>query len=95
MAQISWTIVARKELEEVFLFHADRSENFAIAAVDAICDAIFRLEKFPKLGRTVPEFNSPQLRELVVMQYRIVYYLRKDDVVEILRIVHSSVPLNR
>jgi plasmid stabilization system protein ParE len=45
------------------------------------------LEKFPELGRIVPERNQPAIREIVVKNYRIIYRVRENEkIVEILRV---------
>ncbi|MFN5370623.1 MAG: type II toxin-antitoxin system RelE/ParE family toxin [Bacteroidia bacterium] len=57
--------------------------------MDKIIERIDQLERFPSLGRVVPEFNSQTLHELIEGHYRIVYSL-KDEQVEIARIHHSA-----
>jgi toxin ParE1/3/4 len=37
------------------------------------------LADFPEIGRTVPEFRQPDLREVVCRSYRIIYRLRRGD----------------
>lgn len=40
----------------------------------------------PELGRIVPEFEDPLIREIIVRSYRIVYRLDKSDhVIEVIR----------
>jgi plasmid stabilization system protein ParE len=34
----------------------------------------------PRVGRKVPEFNDPQLREISAYSWRIIYDLREDNV---------------
>ena len=60
----------------------------------SVLESVSLLERFPNIGRIVPEMNLPNLRELVVKQYRVVYYLTFQDEVEIVTIRHSSRPLN-
>lgn len=49
------------------------------------------LEKFPEIGRIVPERNQPHIREIVVRPYRIVCRLRQPEkLVEILRVWHGA-----
>ena len=31
------------------------------------------LEQFPEIGRVVPEFGNPVIREIVVRSYRVIY----------------------
>ncbi len=52
------------------------------------------IASFPAIGRVVPEYNDPNLRERICGNYRIVYRL-KDDVVEIAAICHGAQPLEK
>jgi toxin ParE1/3/4 len=73
---------------------AASSKKQAEMVVDAILEAVGLLEQFPELGRSVPEMGLPHLRELIVKQYRVVYYLNFQDEIEIVTIRHSASPLN-
>jgi toxin ParE1/3/4 len=73
MGKIIWTKAAQKEVEEIYLYHFERSELYARRVIDTIFISVFRLETFPKLGKIVPEFNTETLRELSILGYRIVY----------------------
>ncbi|MGF7215589.1 plasmid stabilization system protein ParE [Spirosoma lacussanchae] len=42
------------------------------------------------MGRKVPEFDLPTLRELIHNDYRIVYKLVDDEKIDIITIQHSS-----
>jgi len=49
------------------------------------------LAQSPQLGRVVPEFEDPVIREIVVRSYRVVY--RLDDsrhLVEVIRFWHAA-----
>jgi len=49
------------------------------------------LRTHPKLGRVVPEFGNPFLRELVVVPYRVIYrMLPQQHSIEVLAVVHSA-----
>jgi len=55
-----------------------------------LVDRVKQLEKFPGSGRIVPEFQEPQLRELVEGNYRIVYEIfPKKSLIVILTIFES------
>ncbi len=89
MAEIRWTHQAADELESITEFISQDSPHCArLFAIDVLT-AVERLIPFPKLGRVVPEKNSPLIRELIMGIYRIVYRLR-DNLVELLTIHHSS-----
>ncbi len=50
-----------------------------------------QLENFPELGRVVPERNQPNIREIIVKNYRIVYRVdQTKKAVEILRVWHGA-----
>lgn len=45
----------------------------------------------PKLGRMVPEFDNPFLRELLVIPYRVIYRIVPPQrSIEVLAVVHSA-----
>jgi toxin ParE1/3/4 len=49
------------------------------------------LTTFPELGRKVPEFDDPDVRELIFRSYRIVYRVRKEKfAVEVSRFWHAA-----
>jgi plasmid stabilization system protein ParE len=49
------------------------------------------LRSFPELGRVVPERGEPNIREIVVGNYRVVYRFRREQkTVEILRVWHGA-----
>ena len=49
------------------------------------------LANFPEIGRIVPEFRQPNLRELICRSYRIIYRLRPDKRrVDIVRFWHAA-----
>lgn len=49
------------------------------------------LAQFPEMGRMVPEFHQPDLREIVCRSYRILYRLKRDNQqIQIVRIWHGA-----
>jgi len=49
------------------------------------------LANFPEIGRTVPEFKQPNLREILCRSYRIIYRLRRDEQrIDIVRFWHAA-----
>lgn len=51
--------------------------------------AVERLENFPESDRIVPQKNEPNIQELILGNYRIIYRLR-DDLAELLTIHHGA-----
>lgn len=59
-----------------------------------IGEAADRLTVYPLLGRVVPEFDDPLVRELIVGRYRLVYRV-EGDTIFVVTIVHGSQDLMR
>jgi plasmid stabilization system protein ParE len=95
VATIRWTVRAQRDLREIRDFTAMSSPENARALTRSILDAVARLEDFPRLGRTLPEFERRDLREIVVAGYRALYAIKPVEVVEIQAIYHSSRDLRR
>ena len=89
MAQVRWSLTAGNDLQDIEDFIARDSVLHAITFVDRVVESAETLLKTPQIGRMVPEFNRPDLRELIFRGYRIVYLL-KDDEAFVLRVVHGS-----
>ena len=50
-----------------------------------------RLQEFPELGRTVPEYRDASIREIIFRPYRIVYRVDHErGLCEIARVWHSA-----
>jgi len=89
MAEIRWTFQASEDLAAITSFIARDSEFYAqLFAIDVI-QAVERLVEFPESGRMVPEADNPELREIILGNYRIVYRFRKETV-EILTVYHGA-----
>ncbi|MFA5422273.1 MAG: type II toxin-antitoxin system RelE/ParE family toxin [Phycisphaerae bacterium] len=89
MAQLRWTVQAVEDVESIAEFISEDSIHYANLFVSDILSAAERLKRFPEIGRIVPEFNEPSIREIILGNYRIVYRL-KDDFAEILTVFHGS-----
>ena len=67
----------------------DYSATAAERMEDDLIAASLRLGDFPHLGRMGPEGNYPEVRELFVGKYRLVYTVG-DFAVEIITVVHQA-----
>lgn len=93
MTLVRWTERAVSDLENIKSFIGSDSPAYALVVVRKLFDAVDQLRTFPDSGRVVPERADPKLRELVRPPYRIVYR-RSDDLVEVLLVFRSSMPLS-
>ena len=71
MVQITWSTLALESIHAASEFHRPYSAGFADAFIERVFEKVFLLETHPLMGRIVPEFNRPDLRELLYKQYRI------------------------
>ena len=57
--------------------------------IDKIVTSTEKLERFPDIGRVVPEIGDDNVKELFVYSYRILYEITPDRI-EVLAIVHGK-----
>jgi toxin ParE1/3/4 len=86
---IRWSPEAADDLESIRGFIARDSVHYARLVVQRIVAAIDTLATSPQMGRVVPELRNPEVRELIVGAYRIVYRYRHETV-EVVTIFHGS-----
>ena len=48
-----------------------------------------KLNSFPEVGRIVPEIDDPNIRELLIYSYRLIYEVFPNKV-EVLALIHSK-----
>jgi toxin ParE1/3/4 len=89
VSRIIWSPRLLADLEAIREHIARDSEAYAGLVVARLVSAPSRLLEFPESGRMVPEFGRPNLRELVVRPYRLVYRLR-GDVVDVVTVFHAA-----
>lgn len=86
---IQWTGPALRELEEALDYIAQDNQKAADLLAQAVIKAVSRLSRFPGSGRMVPEFEDPNLREVVHEPFRMIYEVREGQV-EILAVVRTE-----
>ena len=62
--------------------------------VDRLTRRSQEVASFPYSGRTVPEYEMEQLREVIEGPYRIIYYIEADHL-DVLAVVHGARDLRR
>jgi len=89
VSRLIWSPRAIADLEAIRDQIALDSEQYAGLVVGRLVAAPSRLLQFPESGRMVPEFGRPNLRELILRPYRLVYRLQ-GDVVEVVTVFHAA-----
>lgn len=87
--KIIWSFEATDDLKAIADYIAKDSAFYATAFVLAIRNASRSLKEFSERGRTVPEFSNPNIRELFVKEYRLIYSIEESRVI-ILGIIHGK-----
>ncbi len=87
--KIHWTDTAIDHLSAIHNYIALDSKRYAKRMVDRLTKKSQQIGNFPQSGRIVPEFEMEQIREVIEGQYRIVYYIKPNQI-DILAVIHSS-----
>jgi toxin ParE1/3/4 len=70
---VRWTETAIRDLEEAAAFIGRDSRFYAAALVQETRAAARSLRTFAERGRVVPEIDAPDIRELFIGSYRLIY----------------------
>ena len=87
--RVVWLKSAVDDLTLIRDFIAKDSETYAAAVAKRIYDATRVLADFPLIGRVVPEWEEPSIRDRIVHSYRIIYRVYADEV-RILSVIHGA-----
>lgn len=78
---VRWTDEALENLWGIETFIGRNNPEKAESFVNALIEKGELISINPHIGRIVPEFSSPEIRELIIKNYRMVYKLEKEEVV--------------
>jgi toxin ParE1/3/4 len=95
MVKIVWTKISIVDLKEIFDYIAEDSDRFATLTINKIYQRVQMISDNLYLGRIVPEFSEKLTRELIEGNYRIIYRIKSETQVDILRVYHSARLLRR
>lgn len=90
MAEISWSKDALLDLREIAEFISRDSITYASNVVENIISKSEVLKKFPRIGRVIPELNDQSFPELIIGNYRLMYWIRSDENISIVAIHHVA-----
>jgi addiction module RelE/StbE family toxin len=86
---IVWSPQSLRDLDAIHEYIAKDSERYADLTVSRIFAAVERLLHFPHSGRIVPERDQPEIREIIVGRFRVVYRIR-GAMIEIATVFRAS-----
>lgn len=86
--KIVWSPTARNRLVEILDYVAKDNLDAALNLIENIESSVFTLAQNPLIGRTVPEIDNSQVREIVISENYGVIYEMNNDRIEVLTIRH-------
>ena len=96
MAVINWTHRSVNDLRNIAEFIEKDSVKYASLTIQRLLNAAQLLEDNPRIGRIVPEAgHKEKIREIIQGNYRIIYQIAIEDLINILTVHHSSRKLTR
>lgn len=90
MAEIIWAPSAIKDIEAIAEYIAKDSVWAAQNMVVLFFEKAKILERYPLIGKPVPETRLAYLKEVLVSRYRIIYEVISEEEVHILSVHHQS-----
>ncbi len=90
MVRINWTLQSKEDLQSIAEYISRDSKAYAKRHIKGLRSRVQVLKKLPKSGTIVREFSNPNLRELVIGNYRIIYKIIDPKRIDIITIHHSS-----
>jgi toxin ParE1/3/4 len=87
--RVVWTEHAQQTLDEAVGYVAQDSRTAAERLLIEALEVASSLDVFSERGRMVPEANQPNVRQLLVQRYRLLYEVTASEV-HILAFVHGA-----
>jgi addiction module RelE/StbE family toxin len=89
MVAVTWTTEAQDDLEATLRYIARDSPRAADLLRERVDRAVNRIVAFPLAGRVVPEWDQPDVREVFVGPYRLIYRVSESEI-EVLLFIHGA-----
>jgi len=89
--QVALSPSARSDLRDIVRYISWDSPERAIRLGQFLVSSTKHLAGSPEMGRVVPEFDDPSIREIIVRSYRVIYRVNHGDCrVDIARFWHGA-----
>jgi addiction module RelE/StbE family toxin len=92
--KVHWTETAQAHLDAIHAYIAQDSPAYAKHMVDRLTRRSQQIAKFPLSGRRVPEYDVEPIREVIEGSYRIIYYIKSDQIA-VLAVIHGATDVLR
>jgi len=87
--KVHWTDNAREHLRAIHAYISISSPLYAKRIVDRLTNRSRQIGSFPLSGRIVQEYETGQIREVIEGSYRIIYYIKPDQI-DVLAVIHGA-----
>ena len=87
--KVFWTQTAINHLSSIYNYISQNSPQYAQRIVERLTRRSEQIASFPLSGRIVPEFETKQIREIIEGSYRIIYYIKSEQI-DILAVLHAA-----
>ncbi|MEW6667920.1 MAG: type II toxin-antitoxin system RelE/ParE family toxin [Thermodesulfobacteriota bacterium] len=92
--RVHWTDTAEGHLDAIYAHIALDSPQYAKRMVDRLTRRSQQIVDFPLSGRRVPEYDVDQVREVIEGPYRIMYYIKPDQI-DVVAVIHGAMDILR
>ena len=86
---VHWTQTAQSHLLAIYEYIAQDSPFYATRMVDRLTSRTLQIGTYPLAGRSVPEFERDDIREVIEGRYRLIYRIKPSQV-DILAVIHGA-----
>ena len=90
MAKVNFSHAALDDLKAIYDYIANDSEFYAEKVINKIVERTIILESHIRIGKVVAEFENTTIRELIEVNYRIIYKIESESEISVVRIYHGS-----
>ncbi len=88
---VAWSPEAVEDLRSIADYIQRDSEFYAKSVVSKLIQTASKLKDFPKMGHEVSEVQNPDIREIAVYSYRMIYSLNNPlNQILIIAIIHGK-----
>jgi plasmid stabilization system protein ParE len=91
---VHWTDTAQGHLDAIYVYIALDSPEYARRMVDRLTRRSQQIAAFPLSGRRVPEYDTDQVREVIEGPFRIIFYIKPDQV-DVVAVIHGAMDVLR
>ena len=87
--KVHLTDAAIDHLLAIHAYIAQSSTQYAQRVIDRLTRRSQQIADFPLSGRIVPDFEMGQIREVIEGPFRIIYYIKPNQV-DVLAVIHGA-----